>query len=77
MWDGWATVMLASLGNSDFEGVKTALAEQYRLAVDIGDDVVAATILDEIRELDRALGRNLPGTLIRFGQRIDEPIRRF
>lgn len=76
VWNGWATVMIASARLRDFQTAKDALTEQHNLAIAIGDEITADAILDQIIELERALGTVRDGTLIIYGRRLDQPRRR-
>jgi len=77
VWNGWSTVIEASLALNDFPGTKQGLQEQHQLAAQVGDEVTAELILQQLLRLEQALGTYLPDTLIIYGPRINLPIRRF
>ena len=77
IWNGWATIIEASLALNDFAGTKQGLQEQHQLALQVGDERTADLILQQLLRLEQALGTYLPDTLIIYGPRIDQPIRRF
>jgi hypothetical protein len=72
-WDGWATVMQASIRLQDFDSAKVALLAQYQLTKEIGDQITEAQIRVELIRLERALGKVIPNSLIIYSRRIDEP----
>jgi hypothetical protein len=72
VWNGWAVIMQAAIRQQDFRGAQLALMEQRRISVEIGDEVTAQEIENQVLALESALGGRIPDSLIIYAARLDQ-----